>query len=41
VKEIAEKNNFSMVIDRASAESVIYASPKIDISKEVLQKMGY
>lgn len=41
VKEIAEKNSFSMVIDRASAESVIYASPKIDISKEVLQKMGY
>ena len=31
VKEIAEKNSFSMVIDRASAESVIYASPKIDI----------
>lgn len=41
VKEIAEKNNYSMVIDRASAESVIFASPKIDISKEVLQKMGY
>ena len=41
VKEIADKNNFTMVIDRASAESIIYASPKIDISKEVLQKMGY
>ncbi len=41
VKEIAEKNNYSMVIDRASAESIIFASPKIDISKEVLQKMGY
>lgn len=41
VKEIAEKNNFVMVIDRASAESIIYASPKIDISKEVLKKMGY
>ena len=41
VKEIAEKNNYSMVIDRASAESIIFASPKIDISKEVLQKLGY
>ena len=41
VKEIAEKNSFTMVIDRASAESIIYASPRIDISKEVLQKMGY
>jgi outer membrane protein len=30
-----------MVIDRASAQSIIYASPKIDISKEVLSKLGY
>lgn len=41
VKAIAEKNQYSMVIDRASAESVIYASPKIDISKEVLKRLGY
>lgn len=41
VKEIAERNNYSMVIDRSSAESIIFASPKIDISKEVLSKMGY
>ncbi len=41
VKEIAEKNNYAMVIDRASAESIIFASPKIDISKEVLTKLGY
>lgn len=41
VKYVAEKNQYSMVIDRASAESVIYASPRIDISKEVLKKMGY
>lgn len=41
VKEIAERQNYSMVIDRASAESIIFASPKIDISKEVLSKLGY
>ena len=41
VKAIAEKNNYSMVIDRGSAESIIFASPKIDISKEVLEKLGY
>jgi outer membrane protein len=41
VKEISERNNYSMVIDRASAQSIIYASPKIDISKEVLSKLGY
>lgn len=42
VKDIAEKNNYAMVIDVAAAQSfLIYGSPKIDISKEVLQKMGY
>ncbi len=41
VKEIAEKSGYSMVIDRSSAESIIFASPKIDISKEVLSKLGY
>lgn len=41
VKEIAEKNSYTMVIDRSSAESIIFASPKIDISKEVLAKLGY
>jgi outer membrane protein len=30
-----------MVIDRASDNGMIYASPKIDISKEVLEKLGY
>ena len=41
VKEICEQKKFSMVIDRASAGSVIYASPKVDISNEVLGKLGY
>ena len=41
VKEIAELRGYSMVIDRASATSVIYATPKIDISNEVLSRLGY
>lgn len=41
VKEISENNNYQLVIDRASAMSVIFASPKIDISNEVLVKLGY
>jgi outer membrane protein len=41
VKEIADNNNYSAVVDRASAMSIIYASPKIDISNEVLRKLGY
>ncbi|MGI6218411.1 MAG: OmpH family outer membrane protein [Bacteroidaceae bacterium] len=41
VKEVAELRGYSMVIDRASASSIIYATPKIDISNEVLSKLGY
>ncbi|MDR0536432.1 MAG: OmpH family outer membrane protein [Tannerellaceae bacterium] len=41
VKEIAENNNYQVVLDRASAASIIFASPKIDISNEVLRKLGY
>ena len=32
---------YSLVLDRASDAGIIFASPKIDISSEVLQKMGY
>ena len=41
VKEICEAKGYSAVVDRASAVSIIYASPKIDISNEVLVKLGY
>ena len=41
VKDVCENKKYSMVIDRASAVSIIYASPKIDISNEVLTKLGY
>ena len=30
-----------MVIDRASSANIIFASPRIDISNEVLSKLGY
>ena len=41
VKEIAEKQGYAMVIDRASSVNIIYATPKIDISSDVLTKLGY
>jgi outer membrane protein len=40
-KEISEDKGYQVIIDRASAMSIIYASPKIDISNEVLVKLGY
>lgn len=41
VKEISEDKGYQLVIDRASAMSIIFASPKVDISNEVLVKLGY
>ena len=41
VKEIATQKGYDAVIDRASAQSMIFASPRIDISNEVLLKLGY
>ena len=41
VKEISDRQGYQLVIDRASAMSIIFASPKIDISNEVLDKLGY
>ena len=35
VKEISDAKGYSVVVDRASAASIIYASPRIDISNEV------
>lgn len=41
VKEIATQRGYAVVTDRASASSIIFASPDIDISNEVLARLGY
>ena len=41
VKDLADQRGYSLVVDRASDSGIIYGSPKIDISNEVLQKLGY
>lgn len=41
VKDIADTKGYSVIVDRASASSIIYASPRIDISNDVLTKLGY
>ena len=41
VKEIATQRGYTVVTDRASASSIIFASPEIDISNEVLARLGY
>ena len=41
VKEISELRGYSLVLDRSSDQGFIFGSPRIDISNEVLQKLGY
>ena len=41
VKTISVEKGYAMVIDRASATSIIFASPTIDISDEVLVRLGF
>jgi outer membrane protein len=41
VKEISELRGYSLVLDRASDTAIIFGSPKVDISNEVLDKLGY
>ena len=41
VKDIAELRGYQLILDRASDSGIIFGSPKIDISNEVLQKLGY
>ena len=41
IKKVSEERGYSVIFDRASSESIIFASPRIDVSNEVLTKMGY
>ncbi|MDE5981389.1 MAG: OmpH family outer membrane protein [Bacteroidaceae bacterium] len=41
VKDICEQRGISLVLDRASDAGIIFASPKVDISNDVLQKLGF
>ena len=41
VKGIAEQRGYQLVLDRASDNGIVFASPTADISNEVLSKLGY
>lgn len=41
IKKVAEERGYQAIFDRASSSDIIYASPRIDVSNEVLSKMGY
>ena len=41
VKAISQQYGYDLVVDRASATGIIFANPRIDISDEILRKLGY
>lgn len=41
IKAVAQQRGYQAVFDRASSSEIIFASPTIDISNEVLNKLGY
>ena len=41
IKKLAQERGFQAIFDRASASDIIFASPTIDVSNDVLAKMGY
>lgn len=41
IKKVSEERGYQVIFDRASSQSIVFASPRIDISNEVLSKLGY
>ncbi len=41
IKDISDQKGYTLILDRASDAGIIFASPKIDISNDVLTKLGY
>ena len=40
VKAVSEERGYQCIFDRATATEIIFASPRIDVSNEVLAKLG-
>jgi outer membrane protein len=41
VKDVADTKGYQVVLDKSSSQNLIYFSVKVDISDEVLEKLGY
>lgn len=41
IKKVAEERGYQAIFDRASSSDIIFASPRIDVSNDVLAKLGY
>ena len=41
IKKVADEKGYQTIFDRASSANIIYASPRIDVSNLVLERLGY
>jgi Outer membrane protein len=41
IQETTKEKGLDLVLDKSSAMSIIFSSPKLDISDDILQKLGY
>lgn len=41
IQEISKEKDLELVFDKSSSMSVLFTSPKLDISDAILQKLGY
>lgn len=41
IKAVSTEKGYQVIFDRASSQSIVFASPRIDVSNEVLAKLGY
>lgn len=41
IKKVSEERGYQCIFDRASSSDIIFASPRIDVSNEVLEKLGF
>ncbi len=41
IQELSESMGYDLILDKASSNSILFASPKIDISDALLERLGY
>lgn len=41
VKEVASDGSYAVIYDKSSAMNIVYAAPALDVSEQVVEKLGY
>jgi len=41
IQELSREKDYGLIIDKSSSMNIIFSSPKIDISDQILLKLGY